>query len=94
MGSVVDANATTLGCALLVVVDTHPISAADNHGGIHTVPAQRVDRRLADRVGGKSSDIDRIHSVVGQGDSHVGLSAAEGKLQVVGLDKSLVVIGL
>ena len=33
-------------------------------------------------------------AVVGQGDGHVGLAAAEGELQVVRLDKALVVVGL
>src|SRR5699024_273163 len=94
VGAVVDAHAAPLGGALLVVVDAHAAAAADNLAGVHAVPAQGVDRRLAGGVGGQLGDEHGVSAVVGQGHGHVGLAAAEAELQVVGLDKALVVVGL
>ena len=94
VGPVIDAHAAPLGGALLVEVDAHTVAAPDDHGGVHAVAAQGVHRRLADGVGGQLGDVGGVHAVVGQGDGHVGLPAAEGELQVVRLDKALVVVGL
>ena len=94
VGAVVDAHAAALGGALLVEVDAHTVAAADDHGGVYAVAAQGVDRGLADGVGGQLGHIGGIQTVVGQRDGHVGLAAAEGELQVIGLDKTLIVIGL
>ena len=94
VGPVIDAHAAPLGGALLVEVDAHTVAAPDDHGGVHAVAAQGVHRRLADGVGGQLGDVGGVQAVVGQGDGHVGLAAAEGELQVVGLDKALIVVGL
>ena len=94
VGAVVDAHAATLGGALLVEVNAHTVAAPDDHGGVHAVAAQGVDGRLADGVGRQLGHIGGVQAVVGQGDGHVGLAAAEGELQVISLDKTLVVIGL
>ena len=94
VGPVVDAHAAALGRAFLVEVDAHPVSAADDHGRVHAVPPQGVHRRLADGVGGQLGHKGRVQAVVGQRHGHVGLAAAEGKFQVVGLDKPLVIVGL
>ena len=64
------------------------------YAGVHAVAAQGVDSGLADGVGGQLGHKGRVQAVVCQGDGHVGLAAAEGELQMVGLHKALVVIGL
>ena len=94
VGPVVDAHAAPLGGALLVEVDAHAVAAPDDLSGVHAVAPQGVDSGLADGVGRQLGDVGHIHAVVSQGDGHVGLAAAEGELQVVGLDKALIVIGL
>ena len=45
-------------------------------------------------MGGQLCNKGGVQAVVGQGYGDVGLAAAEGELQVVGLDKALIVIGL
>ena len=45
-------------------------------------------------MGGQLGHVDGIGAVVGQRNSNVGLTAAEAELQVVSLDKALVVVGL
>ena len=94
MGPVVDADGAPLGGTLLIEVDANAVAAPDDFAGIHAVAAQGVDSGLADGVGGQLGDVGHIHAVIGQGDGHVGLAAAEGEFQVVGLDKALVVVGL
>jgi len=73
VGAVVDAHAAPLGGALLIVVDAHAVAAADNLAGVHAVPAQGVDRRLADGMGGQLGDEHGVSAVVGQeiGRAHV-----------------------
>ncbi len=94
VGPVVNAHAAALRSALLVEVNAHPVAAADDLGGVHAITAQGVHRRLTDGVGGELGDIHGVQAVIGQGHGHVGLAAAEGEFQVVGLDKPLVVVGL
>ena len=94
VGTVVDAHTAPLGGALLIEVDAHTVAAPDDHGGVHAVAAQGVHRRLADGVGGQLGDVGGVQAVVGQGDGYIGLTAAEGELQVIGLDEALVVVGL
>ena len=91
---VVDAHGAALRGALLIEVDAHTVAAPDDHGGVHAVAAQGVHRRLADGVGGQLGDVGGVQAVVGQGDGYIGLTAAEGELQVIGLDEALVVVGL
>ena len=94
MGPVVDAHGATLRSALLIEIDADPIAAPDDLGGVHAVPAQRVDGCLTDGVGGQLGDVGYVHAIVGQGHGHVGLAAAEGEFHMVALDKTLVVVGL
>ena len=49
---------------------------------------------MADGVVRELGDEGGIQTVVGQGDGHVGLAAAEGEFQVIRLDKTLIVVGL
>ena len=94
MGTVIDTNAAPLGSALFIEVNTHTVSAPNNQGSIHTVAAQGIDRCLADGVGRKLGYISGIHAVVRQRHGNVGFAAAEGKLHMVALHKTLVVIRL
>ena len=94
MGTVVDADAAPLGSTLFIEVNTHTVSAPDDQGGIHTVAAQGIDRSLADGMGRKLGHIRGIHAVICKRHGNVGFTAAKGKLHMVALDKTLVVIGL
>ena len=94
MGTVVNAHAAPLGSALLIVVNADPVAAPNDQGGVHTVAAQRIDRGLTDCMGRKLGHIGRIYAVVCQRHGNVRLAAAEGKLHMVALNKTLVVIGL
>ena len=94
VGPVIDADAAALGSALFIEIDAYTVTAADDFGGVHTVAAQGVDCSLTDGVGGQLGHIDGIHAVVGQRHGNVGFTAAEGKLHVVTLDKTLIVVGL
>ena len=91
---VVDADGATLGSALLIEVDAHTVAAPGNQGGVHTIAAQGVDCGLTDGMGGELGDVGNIHAIVGKGNCHIGLAAAEGEFHMVALDKALVVIGL
>ena len=46
VGTVVDADGTTLRSTLLVVVDANAIAAAGDHAGVNAVTAQAVDLSL------------------------------------------------
>jgi len=94
VGTVVDADGTALRSTLLVVVDAHTVTATGDHAGINAVAAQAVDSGLTDGVSRELGDESCIQAVVSQRNSNVGLAAAEAELQVVGLDKTLVVEGL
>ena len=94
VSTVVDADGTTLRSALLVVVDAHTVTAAGDHAGINAVAAQAVDSGLTDRVCGELGNEGCVQAVVGQRNSNVGLAAAEGELQAVSLNETLVVEGL
>ena len=91
VGTVVDADRTTLRSALLVVVDTNAVTATGDHAGVNAVAAQAVDSGLTDGVCGQLGDESCVQAVVGQRNSNVGLAAAEGELQTVSLDKALIV---
>ena len=94
VGTVVDADGTTLRSALLVVVDAHTVTAAGDHAGINAVATQAVDSGLTDSVCGELGNESCVQTVVGQRNSNVSLAAAEGELQAVGLNETLVVEGL
>ena len=91
VGTVVDADGTTLRSTLLVVVDANAIAAAGDHAGVNAVTAQAVDSGLTDCVCGELSNESCVQTVVGQRNSNVGLAAAEGELQAVSLNKALIV---
>ena len=91
VGTVVDADGTTLRSTLLVVVDANAIAAAGDHAGVNAVTAQAVDSGLTDCVCGELSDESCVQTVVGQRNSNVCLAAAEGELQAVSLNETLVV---
>ena len=94
VGTVVDADRTTLRSALLVVVDTNAIAAAGDHAGVNAVAAQAVDSGLTDGVSGQLGDESCVQAVVCQRDSNVCFAAAEGELQAVSLNETLIVEGL
>ena len=94
VGPVVDAHGTPLGSTLFIEVNAHPVAAAEDFGGIHTVAPQRVHRRLTNGVGRKLGDVGRIQPKICQGHRHVGLAAAEGEFHMVALDEPLIVVGL
>ena len=93
VGPVVDAHAPPLGGPLLQVVDAHPVAAPDDFGGIHSKVPQRVHGSLTDGVGGQLGDIHAVQAVVGQGDRHIGLAAAEGGLHLIVLEEAVVAVG-
>ena len=45
-------------------------------------------------MGGQLGHEDGVGAIVGQRDGNVGLAAAEGELEVVGLNETLIVVGL
>ena len=94
MRTVIDADGTTLGSALLVEVDAHTVAAAGDLAGVDAIAAQRVDAGLADGMGGQLGHKRDVGAVVGQRDRHVGLAAAVGVLQRVGLHKAQVIVRL
>ena len=91
VGTVVDADGTTLRSTLLVVVDANAIASAGDHAGVNAVTAQAVDSGLTDCVCGELSDESCVQTVVGQRNSNVCLAAAEAELQAVSLNETLVV---
>ena len=94
MGTVINTDGATLGSALFIEVDTHPVAATDDLGGVHTITAEAVHSGLADRVGGQLGNKCGIHAVVCQGDCYIGFATAEGEFHMVALDKTLIVIRL
>src|SRR5699024_10152384 len=80
--------------ALLVVVNANTVTATGDQAGVNAVAAQAVNGALANGVSGQLGDESGVQAVVGQGNRYVGLAAAEGELQGVGLNKTLVVEGL
>ena len=73
----------------LQVVDAHAAGAADDAGGIHAELAQLLDALVGDHVFGQHGEEGHILLVIGQGDGHVGLAAAEGGLQHLALEEAL-----
>ena len=94
MSTVVNADAATLRSALLVVVDTDALAAANDHGGVNAVTPQGVDSSLADSMSGQLGNESSVQAVVSQRDGNVGFAAAEGELDVGSLNETLVVVGL
>ena len=94
VGTVIDADGAALGSALLVIVDTNTVAAADDQRGVHTVAAQAVHSGLTDGMSGQLGDESGIHAVVGQGDGDIGLAAAKGEFNILCLDETLIVEGL
>ena len=92
MGAVINADASALRGALFQVVDPHAVASADDHGGVHPEIPQGIHRGLSDGVGGKLGDIGRVKTIVGQGDGHVGLSAAEGGLHLIVLEEPVIAV--
>ena len=93
VGPVIDAHATPLGGALLQEIDAHALPAADDPGGVHPQPPQRVHRALSDGMGGQLGDKGGIQTVVGEGYRHIRLSAAKGGLELVVLEEPVVSVG-
>ena len=91
VGAVVDADGTTLRSTLLIVVDANAIAAAGDHAGVNAIAAQAVDSGLTDCVCGELGDEGCVQTVVGQRNSNICLAAAEGELQAVSLNETLVV---
>lgn len=58
----------------------------------HLSPAG-VDRTLSDGVSRQLGHERRIHAVVGKRHGHIGLAAAEGRLQLIVLEKAVVPVG-
>jgi hypothetical protein len=94
VSSVVDAYGASLRSALLVEIDTHSVTTANDLRGVNAVAAKAVYSRLTDSVSGELGDIGSVHTVVCEGYRNVCLTSAEGKLNVIALYESLVVIGL
>ena len=94
MGAVINADRAALGSALLVEVDAHTVAAAGDLAGVDAVAAQRIDAGLADGMGRQLGHEGDVGAVVGQRDGHVGLAAAVGVLQRVGLHKAQMIVGL
>ena len=88
--AVINADRAALGCALLKVVDSDAVAAADDAGGVDTQSAQGVDRRLTDGVGRELGDKCRVHAVVCERDCDVSLAAAEGRLHLIVLEEPVV----
>ncbi len=91
VGAVIDADRATLRSALLVEVDADTVTAAGDLAGVNAVAAQAVHSGLTDGMSGQLGNEGCIDAVVGQRNSNVGLAAAEAELQVVGLNKALIV---
>ena len=94
MRPVINANGTALRRAFLIIVDTDTVASTHDHRGIHAVAAQRVDRSLSDGMRGQLGDVDGVKAVVSQRNSYVSFPATERKLQVVRLNKALVIVWL
>ena len=94
MCTVVDADGTTLRSALLVEVDANTVTAAGDLAGVNAVAAQSVHAGLADSMSGQLGDESNVSAVVGQRNSHIGLAAAVGVLQGIGLHKAQMIVGL
>jgi len=94
MRPVINANGTALRRAFLIIGDTDTVASTHDHRGIHAVAAQRVDRSLSDGMRGQFGDVDGVKAVVSQRNSYVSFPATERKLQVVRLNKALVIVWL
>ena len=89
IGTVVDDLARTLVRAALEIVDAHAALARDDALGIHVETAQLRLAGIRDGVIGQDRQERRVLAVVGKGDGHVGLAAAEGGLEHRGLEEAL-----
>ena len=67
VSTVVDADGSTLGSALLVEVDTYSITAANDLGGVNAVAAKAVNSCLTDCVSRELCYESRIKTVVSKG---------------------------
>ena len=89
IGTVVDDLARALVRAALEIVDAHAAFARDDALGIHIEAAQLRLAGVRDGVIGQDRQERRVLAVVGKGDGHVGLAAAEGGLEHRGLEEAL-----
>ena len=87
--AVVDDLARTLVRAALEIVDTHTALARDDALGIHVETAQLRLAGVRDGVIGQDRQERRVLAVVGKGDGHVGLTAAEGRFEHRRLEEAL-----
>ena len=87
--AVVDDLARALVRAALEIVDTHTALARDDALGIHIEAAQLRLAGVRDGVIGQDRQERCVLAVVGKGDGHVGLAAAEGGLEHRRLEEAL-----
>ena len=74
------------------VEQPQPVAAADDVVGIHAVPPQRVDARLADLVGGNLRHRKRLEAELRQRNRDVRLGAGVAGDELLGLQQTLVVL--
>ena len=89
IGTVVDDLARALVRAALKIVNTHTALAGDDALGIHIEAAQLCLAGVRDGVIGQDRQERRVLTVVGKGNGHVGLAAAEGRFEHRGLEEAL-----
>ena len=93
MGPVIDDFGAARNGAGLQVIDPHAVTAPDDAVGADAEAAELRDAHVGDVVLGKTGDELGVDAVIGQGDSHVGLAAAEGGVELMGLREAQVTGG-
>ena len=89
-GPVIDDLGRTLAGAFFQIVDAYTVAAPDDIRGIHAVFAEGIDSSLSDFMFRKFGNEFRVKAVIGQGNGHIGLAAAEGGAVFVHLYETVI----
>ena len=90
MGTVIDDLGAAGDGTGLEIVDAHPVTAIDDAVGAHAEAAEFREAHVGDVVLRKTGHELGVDTVVGKGNGHVGLAAAEGGIELVGLREAQV----
>src|SRR5690606_39767357 len=88
--AVVDDRRGALARAGLGEVDADALAAADDGAGLHALGAEGADGGVANRVLRQLRDVPAVEPEVREAHGHVGLAAAERRLEVRRLEEPLV----
>ena len=88
IGPVIDHFAAACHGTGLQIVDTDTVAAIHHAVEVHPQPAELGQTHVGNIVLGHARDEMRVHTVIGQGNGHVGLTAAEGGVELARLGET------